>query len=128
MPPNFSSYPSNSSRVNSLLPDVGHVTPNTVNTPDATKYCPMEIAFSLIHSGAAPATGRSEMSSPNPPSFTIAVAAIRILELSTQDPRCSTGGIPTVSHTSASPAPAYSAAASGNINPAFAHAIAEHPV
>ncbi len=32
----------------------GKVTPNTVNTPLATKYWPMAMAFSLIYSGAAP--------------------------------------------------------------------------
>ena len=96
---------------------MGQVTPNTVYTPEATKYWPMAMAFSLIHSGAAPAAGRSLMSLPRPPSLTQAVAAIRMRELSTQDPMCSTGGMPTVSQTSARPGPQYSVAASGRHEP-----------
>ena len=50
------------------------LTPKTTAAPEATKYWPMEMAFSLIHSGAQPAAGRSLMSSPRPPSLTIAVS------------------------------------------------------
>ena len=106
---------------------IGNVAPNTVNTPEATKYWPMQIAFSLIHSGAAPATGRSAIEFPSPPTRTISEQAVRIRLLSTQEPRPSTGGIPTVSHTSLKPGPARWAA-SGVHRPALARAIWEQPV
>ena len=61
--------------------------------------------FSSSTPGAAPAAGRSLMSVPRPPALTQAVAAMRMRELSTQEPMCSTGGMPTVSQTSASPGP-----------------------
>src|SRR3990167_5005771 len=102
--------------------------PRTTNIPDATKYQPIAIAFSDIHSGAAPATGSSSMLFPMPPSFTISQQAVRILVLSTQEPVCKTGGIPTVSHISFNPSPANLNAASGVKSPAFAHALPEHPV
>ena len=134
IPPSIFSYRLNKRSVKALLPVVGNLTPNTVNTPDATKYCPIEMAFSLIHSGAAPATGSSLTSSPRLnrlfsfPTLTISAKATRILLLSTHEPACRTGGMPTASHTSAKPGPAFSAAVSGCIKPAFAAAIAEHPV
>src|SRR5574340_200500 len=85
-------------------------------------------AYPLIHSGAAPAAGRSLMSLPRPPALTQAVAAIRIRELSTQAPMCRTGGIPTVSQTSARPGPQYLAADSGDSRPYLPAAMAEQPV
>src|SRR3989304_5040825 len=54
----------------------------------------MASPFSCIHSGAMPATGRSLMSSPRPPSFTMWLRTVRTRELSTQEPRGSTGGGP----------------------------------
>ena len=83
------------------------------------------MAFSLIHSGAAPATGKSEILSPKPPALTISAHAIRIRLLSTQTPQPKTGGMPTASHTSLKPSPA-KYAASGVQSPAFARELLEN--
>ena len=88
----------------------------------------MATAFSLIHSGAAPATGRSDRSSPSPPSSSTLVAAIRMRLLSTQEPICSTGGMPTASQTSRRLSPAFASAASGVSKSGLAQAMAEQPV
>ena len=46
------------------------------------------------------------MSSPRPPSVATCVSTVRMRELSTQEPRCSTGGMPMASMTSRRPGPA----------------------
>ena len=48
--------------------------------------------------------------------------------LSTQEPTCSTGGMPTASHISRRPCGQISRATSGVIRPVFATAWAAHPV
>ena len=106
---------------------MGSPTPKTTSAPEATKYCPMATAFSLIHSGAQPATGRSLRSAPRPPSRTISQQAIRMRELSTHEPECSTGGMPTVSQISRRPGPAFSLI-SGCNSPCLPLAMAMHPV
>ena len=68
----------------------------------------MAIAFSHIHSGQRPTAGRSSMSSPRPPSVATCVSTVRMRELSTHEPRCSTGGMPMASQTSRRPGPAWS--------------------
>ena len=68
----------------------------------------MATAFSHIHSGQSPTAGRSSMSSPRPPSVATWVSTVRMRELSTQEPRCSTGGMPIASMTSRRPGPAAS--------------------
>ena len=65
----------------------------------------MASAFSLIHSGARPTAGMSLMSSPRPPSVAICDRTVRMRLLSTQEPRCSTGGMPMVSQISRRPGP-----------------------
>ena len=67
------------------------------------------------------------MSVPRPPALTQAVAAIRMRELSTQDPMWRTGGMPTVSQISARPGP-QNLAASGLSRPYLPAAMAEQPV
>ncbi len=66
----------------------------------------MEMAFSDMYSGQMPTAGRSAMSSPRPPSVAHWVRMVRTRELSTQEPTCSTGGMPIASHTSRRPGPA----------------------
>ncbi len=85
----------------------------------------METAFSLIHSGAAPAAGRSLISTPK--ALAMAAAATRMRLISTQEPICSTGGIPNALQTPFRPSPARSAA-SGVSKPALAQAWALQPV
>src|SRR4030067_287438 len=87
----------------------------------------MAMAFSAIHSGAAPATGISSMDSPTPPSFTTLHRAISIRLLSTQEPTWSTGGMPTASHTSRRPLPAYRSAPSGASRPTSPQTSADRP-
>ena len=70
----------------------------------------MLTAFSLIHSGAAPATGRSLISTPR--ALATAAQTERMRLMSTQEPMCSTGGIPSAWQTPFNPSPASSAGAS----------------
>src|SRR3989338_1119073 len=86
------------------------------------------MAFSDIHSGAAPATGSSSRLWPIPPSLTISQQAVRIRELSTHGPKCKIGGHPTASQISSKPRPAYLNAASGVSKPSLAQAVAAQPV
>ena len=80
---------------------MGGIKPSTVKTPLATAYVPIATAFSLIHSGAAAAMGNSLMSTPS--ALAIAAQAVSTRLLSTHDPMCRTGGIPSAWQTARNP-------------------------
>src|SRR3972149_5796454 len=111
-----------------LLALTGEPAPKMIGTPEGAKYVPMAMAFSLIHSGAMPTADAPPMSPPSPPSPAMGDVMVRIRELSTQEPRWSTGGMPMASQTSRRPGPAFSSAFSGVMYPALAEAMAEQPV
>ena len=86
---------------------------------------PMAAAFSEYHSGDDAPTGRSEISTPS--ALAIRAHSCMMRALSTQLPRCSTGGIPRAPHRLCKPGPAMDAP-SGTSRPALPAAVVTQPV
>jgi len=85
----------------------------------------MATAFGEYHSGAAPATG--SWSVRTPARLASSATRVRMRVLSTHEPMCSTGGMPSERHALPRDLPARSAAPSC-IRPASAQATAAQPV